>query len=172
MSSFNPETLDELPPEDGAHTIRLACEYFMDLGWPKSVPRRADVEPADMVAFLPYVNLVQVIWEDEEIADFRYRVVGTKQVENAQTDISWKTVAEAFDEPFRTPIFLNMMSCATGPNVVRYKTPMPHQERGHIASDRVYLPLLGNGSRVEFILQAHGYDEQESKKTPFQKRPT
>ena len=136
----------------------MACTYFLGLGWPAMVPRRTDVMPEDMAPFLPYVNLVEVLRDGADIVDFKYRLVGTAQIEKAKATVAGKTVLKAFEEPARSQIFANMLACVLGPGVVRYKIPLPHQNRDHIFSERYYFPLRGKSNSVDFILQTHAYE--------------
>jgi len=158
MTDFRPLVVGSLPAQDMPDTIARACEYFVVLGWPGSVPRRSDVMPEDMARFLPYVNMVEVIRDGADIIDFRYRLVGTAQIEKAKATVAGKTVLEAFEEPARSQIFANMLTCVLGPNVVRYKIALPHKHRDHISSERYYFPLRGDGDSIDFILQTHAYE--------------
>src|SRR5690349_8298694 len=59
---------------------RLFCYWQAKRGG-RAMPARADIDPAEIKALLPYMILVDVIYDTEAGLDFVYRLVGTREVE-------------------------------------------------------------------------------------------
>lgn len=66
----------------------------------RAMPRRQDIDPADFVSQLPYVMLVDIEGIDETgVGIFRYRLVGTGEVDLRGQDPTGKLVRDAFFGP-------------------------------------------------------------------------
>ena len=59
----------------------------------RAMPSRADIDPVEIVEFLPNITLVDVVEDDRR---FVYRLVGTAEVELRGNDPTGKSVAEAY----------------------------------------------------------------------------
>lgn len=66
-------------------TIAELHEYWLSRRFGRVMPRRADIDPADMPALLPHIALVDIEYEPFRV---RYRVVGTKMVEYVGHDFT------------------------------------------------------------------------------------
>ncbi|MFD2206012.1 PAS domain-containing protein [Kiloniella antarctica] len=71
--------------------IREFYEFYCSKKQGRKMPSRHDFDPVKMTRFLPSITLV-----DAESGDYRYRLVGTKEVEVRGNDPTGKTVKEAF----------------------------------------------------------------------------
>jgi hypothetical protein len=54
--------------------LRAAYDYWLDKRQGRLMPSRADIDPVDIPALLPYVMLIDVV----EPLNFRYRLIGTE----------------------------------------------------------------------------------------------
>jgi hypothetical protein len=59
----------------------------------RSMPRRADIDPAELVGLLPNITLVDVVDDDRR---FVYRLVGTGEVQVRGNDPTGKSVREGY----------------------------------------------------------------------------
>ncbi|HVO02033.1 MAG TPA: PAS domain-containing protein [Candidatus Cybelea sp.] len=59
----------------------------------RTMPRRSDIDPAELVELLPFIMLVDVVGDERR---FVYRLVGTGEVEVRGRDPTGKAVAEAY----------------------------------------------------------------------------
>lgn len=66
-------------------TISELHEYWLSRRLGRVMPRRADIDPADITPLLPHVALVDI---EREPFRVRYRVVGTKLVEYVGHDFT------------------------------------------------------------------------------------
>ncbi|HUL53725.1 MAG TPA: PAS domain-containing protein [Candidatus Binatia bacterium] len=70
----------------------------------RRMPRRSDIEPAELVPFLPYLMIVDVVADARR---YVYRLVGTKEVEARGRDPTGRPVAEAFIGSSREKVLAN-----------------------------------------------------------------
>ncbi len=66
-------------------TITELHEYWLSRRRGRVMPRRADIDPAEIAPMLPHIALVDIEYEPFRV---RYRVVGTKMVEYVGHDFT------------------------------------------------------------------------------------
>lgn len=172
---MNADFLSPLDPGTDLPRIRrerivALYRYWDEKRGERSMPRRADVDPADFVAHLPGIILIDVEGENEHSQGiFRYRVVGTREVANRQRDPTGQRVEDGFFAEsvesalrayesvrmHRAPIF-EPISFVTSDGV-------------RIEEESIMLPLSENGTDVSQILV---YSEGHDAKGPTQLHPT
>lgn len=83
----------ELGPDlsDFAPDIAAFYAYWDSKRRGRHMPARADIDPVDMVRFLPGITLINVVEKG-----FTYRLVGTREVAMRGRDPTGKSVSEAF----------------------------------------------------------------------------
>ena len=59
----------------------------------RRMPSRADIDPGELLYFLPYISLIDAVDDERR---FAYRLVGTGEVEVRGYDPTGKSVAEGF----------------------------------------------------------------------------
>jgi hypothetical protein len=59
----------------------------------RHIPSRDDIDPTELVKFLPYISIIDVV---EDARRFVYRLVGTMEVEVRGYDPTGKSVAEGY----------------------------------------------------------------------------
>lgn len=68
------------PLSESAHTsLRELFEYWSERRGDRRMPARSDIDPADIPSLLPHLLLADV---EGEVADVRFRLVGTELVES------------------------------------------------------------------------------------------
>jgi hypothetical protein len=130
-------------------SIRMLSAYWSRQCRGQAMPRRADIDPADMKPLLPMTMLVDVTPDERR---FVYRLVGTAEVAARGGNPTGKSVQEAF---FGDSIE-EALNCYE--YVVRNRAPFCY--RGTYAApdgrtetdDTIYLPLSDDGANVNMIL--------------------
>jgi hypothetical protein len=136
-------------------TVRKLYDYWSAKRGGRAMPRRADIDPADVKRYLPMMMLVDVTADERR---FVYRLVGTGEVANRGGDPTGKSVQEAF---FGGSVE-EALACYE--YVVRNRAPFCYRgdyaaPDGRIETDDIlYLPLSENGDSVNMILvYSHSY---------------
>jgi hypothetical protein len=73
--------------------ILIMLAYWEDKKRGRHMPSRDDIDPTDLIRFLPYITLVDVV---DDARRFVYRLVGTGEVEVRGFDPTGKSVADGF----------------------------------------------------------------------------
>ena len=144
-------TAEEIAARIGAchESVRKFYDYWSAKKGGRAMPRRADIEPAELKRSLRMMMLVDVTSDERR---FVYRLVGTAEVANRGRDPTGMSVQEAFfggslDEA---------LSCYE--YVVRNRAPFCYRgdysaPDGRIETDDVlYLPWSEDGESVNMIL--------------------
>jgi len=130
-------------------SIRRLYAYWLRKCRDQAMPRRADIDPADMKPLLPMMMLVDVTPDQRR---FVYRLVRTAEVAMRGSNPAGKPVRDSFfgDSAEET------LSCYE--YVVRNHAPFCYRGAyeapdGRIETDdTVYLPLSDDGAHVNMIL--------------------
>jgi hypothetical protein len=130
-------------------TVQAMYDYWLGKRGGRTMPARADIEPAEIKKLLPMMVLVDVTADARR---FVYRLVGTQEVAERGVDPTGKSVAEAF---FGGSLE-ETLSCYD--YVVRNRAPFCYRDPyaasdGQIQNDDiVYLPLSEDGANVNMVL--------------------
>ncbi len=115
----------------------------------RRMPRRADVDPAELIGFLPALMIVDVVADDRR---YVYRLVGTREVQARGRDPTGRAVGEAFLGASREGVLANYNRVQlTGQPHVDLKTVVTNRDRldnSHV----IFLPLSEDGETVSQIL--------------------
>jgi hypothetical protein len=124
----------------------------------RRMPRPADLDPRAFADLLPFVNLIDVVLENDAVR-FRFRLVGTAQSAAAQRDYAGRFVDEVVDAASRPRVLddLARVVATCLPHYGRYGMPFPG--RGFIDSERVFYPLSSDDRMVDRILALHRYPD-------------
>ncbi len=117
------------------------------------MPRRADIDPVDFPRHLPRIILVDVGGEDPDgRVRLRYRVVGTKEVQQRGRDPTGLEVRDAYFGPSLDDV----LACYEAVRVGRTFLFDPRRYRtadGQLVDDQtLFLPLSEDGTTVSQIL--------------------
>ena len=124
--------------------------YWQEKRQGRSMPSRRDIDPADLPAILPHLQLIDVLDQDR----FRYRLVGTALVEAFGHDYTGQRVDELLKgarSDFVTGVFGQVRDA---------RRPLFLRSRYFTAKDvdllanRLYVPLSVDGGSVNMILGA------------------
>jgi hypothetical protein len=135
---------------DACHkSVQAMYDYWLAKRGSRTIPARADLDPAEIKKLLPMMVLVDVTADARR---FVYRLVGTQEVAERGNDPTGKSVAEAF---FGGSLE-ETLSCYE--YVVRKRAPFCYRDPyaapdGYIQNDDIiYLPLSDDGAGVNMIL--------------------
>lgn len=115
----------------------------------RKMPRRSDIDPAEMVPFLPRLMIVDVV---DDARRYVYRLVGTREVEARGRDPTGRPVGEAFIGSSREKVLANYDRVAM--------TARPHVDAGTVItvedklddSHVIFLPISEDDQNVSQIL--------------------
>jgi hypothetical protein len=129
--------------------IRAMVAYWRSKCGDRRMPRRTDIEPIDIKAFLPRITLVDVVPDDRR---FVYRLVGTEEVASRGQDPTGRSVAEAYfaATPEESLAYYEFVAGHGEPYCFRdaYRAPDGALEK----QDVIFLPLSEDGISVSMIL--------------------
>jgi hypothetical protein len=119
----------------------------------RAMPRRADIDPAEIPRLLPHLQLVERV-----DGRYRYRLAGTAIVAAYGSELTGKFVDQIIP-PARRPI-------AQRHYTMVYETKRPLFMRNKytttravdIVASRVILPLSGDGSEVSMVVMAQTFE--------------
>lgn len=129
--------------------LRQLLDYWRRIADGKPLPSRADLEPTDIPALLPYIALIDV---EDAPRRFRWRLIGT----HLTRALGYDNTGQYFDEAYSGQALLDLMDIYE--QVVQTGEPIRHYGQPTFA-DKVYaeyesthLPLSANGESVDMIL--------------------
>jgi hypothetical protein len=126
----------------------------------RRMPRRADIDPTELIAFLPALMIVDVVPDDRR---FVYRLVGTREVDARGRDPTGRPVGEAFIGSSRERVLANYDRVLL--------TGRPHIDTGTVITTKdrlddshvIFLPLSEDDQTVTQILVYTVFDPENSK---------
>ena len=121
----------------------------------RNMPRRGDIDPSEIVPYLPSLMIVDVV---EDARRYVYRLVGTREVDARGRDPTGRPVAEAFIGSSRERVFSNYDRVAV--------TCRPHVDIGTVItvenrlddSQVIFLPISEDDAKVTQILVFTAFD--------------
>ena len=115
----------------------------------RQMPRRSDIDPLDLVPFLPRLMIVDVVDDERR---YVYRLVGTREVDARGKDPTGRPVGEAFIGSSREKVLANYDRVSM--------TARPHVDTGTVItvedklddSHVIFLPISEDDRNVSQIL--------------------
>jgi hypothetical protein len=115
----------------------------------RKMPRRSDIDPAEMVPFLPRLMIVDVV---DDARRYVYRLVGTREVDARGKDPTGRPVGEAFIGSSRERVLANYDRVSM--------TARPYVDTGTVItvqdklddSHVIFLPISEDDRKVTQIL--------------------
>lgn len=131
--------------------LRLFFDYWKSKCRPGRLPARGDIEPLEMVAFLPYVILIDVE-RQKETYRFRYRLVGTEVVALFGHDPTGRYLDEA-TLPQRYPLVHGRLLSVVETKRPHYAIlPVPLPNRDTVYAEIMTVPMASDGDTVDLLL--------------------
>ena len=136
---------------------RAFLDYWHAIAPDKGFPRRSDVQPEQLRSLLPYIFMVDVLRDGEDL-DFRFRLIGTgiMRVEGEHTGL---LLSEMFpDRKAYCVLWQQYRDAAAGQIWVRHET-LRWQNRGHVSYEVILAPLQDEQGEVTMLIGiAHAQD--------------
>ena len=128
--------------------IQKMLAYWQGKRRGRSMPSRADIDPAELVGLLPYIILVDVV---DDPRRFVYRLVGTGEVEVRGNDPTGRSVADGYFAASAEAAMANYE------RVCRSHEPYYEEDRFQVVhrwvnEANLFLPLSDDGERVNKVL--------------------
>jgi len=113
------------------------------------LPSRANIDPVEIVALLPYVTLVDVVQPGPE---FVYRLVGAHERRHRGANPTGKSLDDAYSGLDREYCYGNYRYVAGTGQHLFDSTPEPAATGELVASEVLFVPLADDGETVDTIM--------------------
>jgi hypothetical protein len=140
---------DDLPTE----RLRRGHDFWRSLRRENGLPHRKDMNPSEIPELLPWINLVDVVWQGDS-RRYRHRLLGTELVNYFRADVTgmW------FDEVY-TPVHLKQQLPAYDraaidavPNIDSVSIAVNRDEHHHdLVYWRLILPMTMDDKRADLL---------------------
>lgn len=143
------------PPVITLPVLRPVLDYWDRKRCNRPMPRRLDIEPLELKAYLRHLFLIEPLPGGE----FRYRLIGSEITERYGRNSTGKTVREAYvDAPEAAEWLTTMLLAVTaGKRPVLASGTLRAVRKEHVFSDSLHLPLSDDGDSVTMIFGAALY---------------
>ncbi len=132
--------------------------YWLAKKGRRKAPARAEIWPEEMLAFLPYLFLVDVVG-----ARFRFRLVGTKVVEACGEDHTGDYFDEAGLDVGEAMAEYRIAVAERHPMVRSWD--LAKDDKHYLRYERLILPLSADGERVNMLLCGMAMEDLGSQAT-------
>jgi hypothetical protein len=143
------------PPDFIPAGLEPLLRYWDKKRGGRRMPRRADIDPAELVRYLSALMIVDVVADDRR---YVYRLVGTREVEARGRDPTGRPVGDAFIGASREGVLANYERVQlTGQPHVDLETVINNKDRldnSHV----IFLPLSEDDQAVTQILVYTDFD--------------
>jgi hypothetical protein len=130
-------------------TVAPMWRYWEEKRAERRMPRRADIDPIEMVRYLPNLMIVDVVPDERR---YVYRLVGTREVEARGRDPTGKPVGDAFIGSSRENVLAHydqvVSSCRPLVDTATVTRTDGRVDETHV----IFLPLSEDGVSVSQIL--------------------
>ena len=140
-----------LPDNVRDSRVRLFFDYWKSKCRPERLPARGDIEPLEMVAFLPYVVLLDVE-RRPQAARFRYRLVGTEVVALFGYDPTGRYLDEATLSQLYPQVHGRLLSVVETKRPYYAILPVPLPNRDSVYAEILTVPMASDGDTVDLLL--------------------
>jgi hypothetical protein len=141
--------MNQSPPDPMPAGLLPLYRYWNSKRGTRKMPRRSDIDPAEMVPFLPRLMIVDVV---DDARRYVYRLVGTREVDARGKDPTGRPVGEAFIGSSRERVLANYDRVSM--------SARPHVDTGSVItvqdklddSHVIFLPISEDDRKVTQIL--------------------
>lgn len=141
--------------------FRQMADYLAQQAPREGLAGRQHLDPTDLKSILPYINLVEVIGQGDDL-DFRFRLFGSAQVQALNRDVTGQLVRDVFDPVQASRIAATMREAVIGRRPHFSTSHVPREDRRHIHYDRIHFPLAADGKTVDMLMSVHVYYQEKS----------
>ena len=124
-------------------------DYWKSIHPKKGLPGRQHFEPLDIPILLPNIFLADVIGSNE----FKFRIIGTRLDEFFCGNFTGERVISAFKKGYDSQTYLDMCEIVQD-GQLRWRKGLATfvENREHVTTERIFLPLAFDGATVDMIL--------------------
>jgi len=154
MSGVSGVAVEFDPPRSSKPALAFLQDYWDKKRGTRPMPSRADISPAEMKPFIRAIVLVDAL---PDLADFRYRMIGSDVTEHMLSDATGKTLREAFaryGQDATEGAIAGYAHVARNKVVMRLHGSAEWLHQPHLDFDSIHLPLSEDGQAVNMILSA------------------
>ncbi len=125
-------------------------------------PARRDIDPVEMLEWLPHLILADI---EAASSDIRFRVIGTWMVDRIGRDDTGMRFGDIGLTPSRQAILDSYLTVASvmKPHYSEGSFLDRAQVRRHIETERVLLPLSGDGQACDMVLTGIYFREEDER---------
>ncbi len=143
-----PIALTEIPPES---PIVAFDAYWRQIAPPGAIPGRQHLDPTAIPRLIGWLFLVDVLYEAGGKIDFRYRLIGTRNVRLVGYDSTGRRVHEAFAPEAAAVMLSQYRQTVEAARPAFWITDVPNSERTYIRCFRGLYPLARDGTTVDML---------------------
>lgn len=130
--------------------IRGFYEYWNLKRGSRTMPSRADIDPSDIVAYLPAIVLVDVLSADQ--LTLRYRLAGTLETEARGYDPTGRLVSDHFQGTSSGDVLENYRLVISKRTPVFDTACVPAKSERLVEKGTILLPLSDDGENVNMVI--------------------
>ncbi len=123
--------------------------YWVGKGGEGRIPRRRDIDPAEIPRLLPNLQLVDLVEPDHR---FRYRLCGTAVTEAYGRELTGHFVEEVLPERRRAIALQHYRLALEGPQPIFARTQYLSRMGAELIASRLILPLADDEWRPRMLL--------------------
>lgn len=128
--------------------VATAAAYWTRKRRGHRLPGRADLDPGEMVAFLPNVILLDVL---RDPLDFRYRLVGTTVEDHMLRPYTGMRVRELDHQRPPSRVWTKFETAIAARRPVATRLPYVGPYREFVRVEDVVMPLAADGATVDML---------------------
>jgi hypothetical protein len=152
-TEINPVSLEN-------ETLAFLLDYWNAKRGTRAMPSRGDLKASEMKEHLGWVMLVEAM---PDLAEFRYKLIGTLVTQYFLGDSTGKTVSQAFKRTERPEVSAKAVramfgKCARDRVIVHCFGDAGWIGQGYESFNCICLPLSDDGEHVNMILHAFVFD--------------
>lgn len=129
-------------------------DYWKRKRGQRRMPRRADIDPCEIVKILPHVFLLDV---RQAPLDFRYRLIGTKMDEHMNDRYTGIWMSEIPHQAAPSRIWANCRQVALEGAPLSGDTPYVGRNKEFLSTEDLIMPLSDDGKTVDMLFVTVGF---------------
>jgi len=136
---------------------KRAFAYWRSKAPEGRLPGRRHIDPVDVPDLLPWLTLIDVVWEQERLR-LRCRLAGTGVTARFGRDITGLYAEEAYSEAYLAQALdtYGAIIESRRPHLSRHRIPIEGREQAEY--DRLILPLAEDGDTVDMFFSCFAFD--------------
>ncbi len=133
---------------------RFSYDYWKRKRGCRAMPRRGDIDPAEIVKILPHIFLLDV---RHQPLDFRYRLIGTKMDEHMLGRYTGMWMSQIPHQAAPSRIWANCRQVALLGRPLAGDTPYIGKGKEFLTTEDLIMPLSDDDRRVQMLFVTVGF---------------